>query len=312
MQKQTLLAAALLLACPLTASAQNVGPGDILTAPPMTTTPAAQTVTLRLKFTPGQTLYYAMTTDTDSAIPTGPSGASVPLKNHMVILMHQTVKDVRASDGAATINSGIDSMTLSMNGQTFPMPQEQVAKMKALGTTLVLPTGKVLSFTPNPALGASLPGMDMSKTNAFGSMGQLPDAPVKVGDTWKSAVTAALAGAQIASGFTLTSIDSTGGKTVAVITQTTDGTFNAAAKTAPAAPAGMNVQGNMKGTGTLRFDVGAGSMESLTSQMDMTMSMGPKDAATGKQMQIPMKITVTMNRAQVPTGAPAAAAPPAQ
>lgn len=142
--------------------------------------------------------------------------------------------------------------------------------------------------------------MDMSHTNSFAGLGQLPDAPIKVGDTWKSAVTG-MAGAQIASGFTLTSVDTTGGKNVAVINQTMDGTFDPASKTPN--PAGK-MAGKISGTGVLRFDVDAGTMESATSQMTMAMTMAGGGPAPGTKMQ--MKTTVIMKRADAPTSLPAA------
>ncbi len=125
-QTRTWRAALVLASCPLAASAQTAAP--VITPAP--SAPPAQTVTLRLKFTPGQTLYYRLTTDTAGLMLTGQSGAGIPIKNHMEMLLHQTVKDVRATDGAATVDSGIDTMTMSMNGQTFPIPEDKLAQMK--------------------------------------------------------------------------------------------------------------------------------------------------------------------------------------
>ncbi|MDQ2800733.1 MAG: DUF6263 family protein [Armatimonadota bacterium] len=310
MNKMNLLAAAILLtACPAALSADSAAPPPAVpTAPALTApvTPVTPAVTLRLKFTPGQTLYYTMTVDTDGMMQMGQTGAGMPLKNHMTMLIRQAVKDVRASDGAATIDTGIDSMTMAVNGQTFPMPPDQLAKMKSVGTLVILPTGKTLSFTPNPALANSgaMPGMSMNQANPFGTMGQFPDAPVKAGDTWKSALNMGMMGMQATSGFTLTGVDTTGGKTVALIAQTMTGTFDMAGGKS-AAPTGMKMLEKVAGTGTLHFDVDAGAIESQTSQSNVTMSITPQGATAPMQMQ--MKATTTMQRTTAPAPPSAAA-----
>lgn len=305
--KKHYLRAALLAVCPLAANAQDAVPAAPAAPAVVTSVPGtASAVTLRLKFTPGKTTYYTLTTDTDGTMQM-PQGA-MPLKNHITMTLHQTVKDVRASDGAATIETGIDSMTMSMNGQPMPMPPDKAAQMKALGTLLILPTGKTLSFTPNPDLGApAMPGMDMSKINAMGSLGQFPDAPVKPGDAWKTAVSMGMLGAQVASDFTLSSVDTTGASPIAVITQVTKGKFDlpSADGAAPAAMGGMKMAGDVNGTGTLRFDTTAGAVDSQTSKADITMNMTLPNAT--EPMELQMKIRSTMKRAPAPAGASDAA-----
>lgn len=306
MNKNTLLAAAILLAaCPLAAHAQIAAPVPATPAPQATAAPAsaAQPVMLRLKFTPGQTLYYTMTTDTNGTMLTGQSGAGMPIQVHMQMLMHQTVKDVRASDGAATMDVGIDTMSMGMNGQTFPMPPDKLVQMKTIGTMTILPTGKTVSFTPSAGLSAAgpMPGMDLSHSNPMGNLGQFPDTPVKAGDTWKSAVAMGMmAGMQASSTFALASLDTANGKTTAVINQTTSGTFGmpGANGTVATGQMGMKMKGTVKGTGTLRFDVDAGAVQAQTSQADIAMTMTPPGATAPMKMQ--MKATTTLTRASAP------------
>ena len=312
MNKTYSLAAALLLAaCPLVATAQTTAPMPAPPAAPVTAAPAsaAQPVLLRLKFTPGQTLYYSMTTDTNGTILTGQSGAGMPIQIHMQMLMHQTVKDVRVSDGAATLDVGIDTMTMGMNNQTMPMPPEKLAQMKTIGTMVILPTGKSLSFTPSPGLSAAgpMPGMDMTHINAMGSLGQFPDASVKAGDTWKSAVATGMMGMQVASAFSLTGLDTTGGTTVALIKQTINGTFDTSAANGAAspAPAGMAMKGSVSGTGTLRFDVDAGAVAGQTSHVSVTMTMMPPGATAPMNMQMKANSTLARASAPPPTANPA-------
>lgn len=322
MNKTHLLAAAIVLAgCPAGVYADSPAPATPDTpaataapANPAVTAPAppaAQPVTLRLKFTPGKTTYYTLKTDTRGTMQM-PQGL-MPMNMHMTMTLHQTVKDVRAADGAATIDTGFDAMEMKMNGQTFPIPSEQLTKMKFVGTALILPTGKTLSFTLNPNLGApSLPGMDLSKMNAMSSLGQFPDGPIKPGDAWKSAVSLGMMGAQVASDFTLTSVDTSGTAPIAVIAQTTKGTFDmsGANGATPAPPNGMKMSGTVNGTGTLRFDVNAGAVENQTSAADITLNMTLPGAAAPMKMQ--MKVTSTMQHTDAPAPAAPPAAPPVQ
>ena len=302
MKNFSLAAAALLAACPLAVRAQTAAP---LPAPPAAPTapPAAsaQPVALRLKFTPGQTLYYSLVTDTNGTLLTGQSGAGMPIQIHMQMLMHQTVKDVRASDGAATLDVGLDSMSMGMNGQTMPLPADKMAQMKTIGTMVILPTGKSLSFTPSAGLSAAapMPGMDMTHMNPMSSLGQFPDTPVKVGDVWKSAVAMGMMGTQVAAGFTLLSVDTADGKTVAVIKQTTKGTFDTSTPAAgAAAPAGMPMKGDVTGTGTMRFDVDAGAVIGQTARANVTMTLTPPGANAPVNME--MKVNSTLKRASAP------------
>lgn len=302
MKNYSLAAAALLAIFPAVAHAQ---------AAPAAPAP----VTLRLKFTPGQTLYYSMVSDTNGTVLMGQSAAGMPIQVHTKMLMHQTVKSVRVSDGAATMDVGIDSMSLGMNGRALPMPADKLSQMKTLGTMLILPTGKTLSFTPSADMSAAappMPGMDMNHMSPMSSLGQFPDAPVKSGDTWKSAVAMGMMGAQVAAEFTLTGVDTTGGKTVAIIAQTTSGTFDTSATAAdgaaaPAAPipAGMAMTGTVSGTGTLRFDVDAGTIVGQTSRASITMTMTPPGANGPVDMKMNVRSTLARASAPTPTANPA-------
>ena len=82
MNKIPLLAAALLVVCPLAASAQDATPvtPPAATAPTATAPAAAPSVTLRYKFTPGQTRRYSFTMDMNETMMTGQSGAGIPMK----------------------------------------------------------------------------------------------------------------------------------------------------------------------------------------------------------------------------------------
>ena len=61
---------------------------------------------------------------------TDPNGTGIPMKQHMDMTLHQTVQSVRASDGAATLATQIDTLAFAMNGQNIPLPPEAQQRFK--------------------------------------------------------------------------------------------------------------------------------------------------------------------------------------
>lgn len=282
--------------------------------PPAPTAAPGPAVTLRYKFTPGQVLRYRMTTDTDGTIQMGTGGMSIPLKDHMVIVMRQTVKSVRATDGAATLESGIDSVTGTANGQ--PLPPAATAQLEKRTTTLVLsPIGKVLSMQ----MPAGTPMAGMGNITQSGTESALPAGPVHVGDTWSGDAALSSIG-NVAMTSTLTGLD-TGG-TIAAIAQTTHAHVH---MTPPGLPVSLTAQGTITGTGQMHFDTVAGAVQDQTSAMTMDMTMAAHSPAAGTtapalppqlaHMTMHMHTTMHMTRlpdtpiAPAPPPAPAAPAP---
>jgi len=256
---RSLLAAALLLAaCAPAASAQ---------APPPA---AAHPVLLRLKFTPGQALYYKATLD----ITSGESTGADLIRAHTRMLMQEKVGGVRASDGAATVEVGVDTMSMTLNGKPDPMARMLLARSKTLGTMVILPNGTVLSFVPPASRRAllALPGADIAHANPLGSMGYFPDVAVKVGDTWVSRIPSDEGAVQPLARFRLSGVDTLGGKRIALIDFTTSGATGTGA-----ASTGVTLKQSVHGTGRLRFDISAGSVadQSSTTRLTMTFSGGP-------------------------------------
>ena len=274
MKTQTLSAALLLSALPLTAWSD--APATAPTAVPATAAPAATApLILRYKFSPGQTLRYKLTVDSTGTLRMA-TGTTMPLKQHMEMTMRQSVTDVRASDGAATLSLGLEAVSGTMNGQALP-PQATQAMQKDLGTMVLSPTGKVLSFQAQaPQGGLAMPGMDM-KSMAQGRT-VFPDGPVKVGDTWKSAITSEAVGMTMHTVSRLKSLDTSGGGSVAAIGQGISGTFDMtppvpkAAPGDPAAPT-TTITGTMTGSDTLKFDAAAGAVDGETSAMQMLLTI---------------------------------------
>ena len=265
---------------------------------------APSSYTLRYKWATGQVLAYHFTMDTDGTLTGGPSGQSVPLQQHMEAIVNEKVTDVRASDGAATLALFFQPVTLSVNGNDVPLPGDQATPMKSVGTMVISPAGKVLSenFAATDQMGM-MPGMN---SMMFQSNGNLPDGPVKTGDTWNTTANAALAVAQVSAVNTLASVDSAGGAHNADIKSTIKGTFDPDAPSSASLP--MRLGGTMTGTIEQHFDIDAGKLVSQQSSADLDLALTPRDQ--GGAMG-PMKMKMTVHTSTHPASPSDATAPPA-
>lgn len=287
-----LLAAALLTAVP----AAGIPLAQTTPAAPAVTTDVGAGVLLRYKFTPGQSRVYKFSMDSDGTLMGGPGGQGFPIKQHMEAVMRQTVKDVRASDGAATIQVGYDSMTMTMNGQ--PLPPQSAAAVKQIGTIVMTPAGKVLSFT----------GANGASAGPFGNMNSMfqnmnsstfPDGPVKAADKWDSKVDMAALGMKMTASNTVASADAGAAHYTTVL----NGTFDTAAvppsKDAPVLP--LTLAGTISGTSDQTFDVSAGAVKSQTGTASLDLTMNPKQgqgagaAPAMGPMKMKMKITTHLD-----------------
>ncbi len=298
-----LSAAAVLALCPLlhaqTAPALPAPPTSPAAATPAAAAPAASLVTLRYKFAVGQVRRYEYDMGMNMMMQTGQTGGGIPMDMEMHMITRQTVKSIRPTDGAATLSTQVESMHMLRGGQEIPMPEAQQTQMKQSFTLVMLPTGKVLSMT-SPALSVmNAPGMDFSK-NMFSGTALLPDAAVKVGDTWNGIADAAAAGIQTTFTATLMGIDQKNGATLATIQQKQSGNID---KTmTQGMPSAMSMHGQITGTANQVFDTTAGAIQSATGTAgtDMTMTFAkaadgtaPVGMPSAMKMNMQMKYTMT-------------------
>ena len=291
-----LTAAALLAFCPAL-HAQTLPSVPAMPASP--SAPSAAPVTLRYKFAVGQVHRYEYDMDMNMLMQTGQTGAGIPMDMTMKMVMRQTVKSVRPADGAATVETQIESLHMLRGGQEMPLPEDMQAKMKQPFTQVMLPTGKILSMTMPGMTGMGAPGMDFSK-NMFSTTALLPEGPVKVGDNWKGIIDASAMGAQSTFAATLTGIDQKNGAVLATIQQTQAGGID---KTlTEGVPAAMTMQGELSGKAVQVFNTTAGAIQSATgtSAADMTMTFpqaaagaAPPGMPSAMKMQMQMKYTMT-------------------
>lgn len=294
--KSHFLAALLAAACPVAALAGDLPPHPTA-AGAVTSVPAAKAVTLRLKFTPGQTRRYKTIMVINTKMMTGQSGAAIPTNMVITMTMLQTVKNVRPADGAATIVSTIETMKTVMNGKEITLPETQSATMKKPTSMVMLPTGKILSVESAALAGGAMPGMDLNSALKTGIA--FPDLPVKIGDLWNG--TAEIGGIKMQYGSTLAGTDTFNGADRAMINQTLNGDINM--KVQKNVPVSMNMTGKMTGGGSQIFDVTAGEIASqkMETNMDVLMRFTPpagSDAPAGMPpaMKMVMTQTLTMER----------------
>lgn len=275
-------------------------------APQVPATDAAA-YTLRYKWTAGESLAYQFTMDANGVITHGADGQPFPIAQHMDAVLRQMVANVRASDGAATIKMSFDSMKMAMNGNDVTFTPEQLAKMETMGSIVMLPDGKVISFKPAPTQLQMMPGMN---SMMFQSNGSLPDGPVKIGGVWKTSVAVAMVGCQMNAVNKLIAVITASESSNADIKTTVAGTFSPTAQTGAALP--MDIAGTMTGSSEQTFDINAGKMKSQNGAVDIDITMTPKQAAGGTPTpttgSMKMKMTLKTKMTLLPS-APAAPTP---
>ena len=279
-------------------------------ATPNPAAPAAGSVTLRYKFRTGQVLSYRLSLDTDGTV-TNPSGTGIPIKQHMDMSLHQTVKSVSPTDGSATMLTQVDALTMTLNGQNIQLPAQVQQQMRQAITTTMTPTGKVIGFkTPTGATGM-VPGLSFNPMD-MQNLRALPDGPIAAGGTWNSKFEAPSGILNAYSKYTLSDVTNTDGRAVAAIGQKHYAEIKPSKTAAPSA-SGPKITGLITGTGTEQFDVDAGVLNSQTNALQLKMTIAPPNSGkTGgikANFQINSKLTRVGADSVPATAVPAPNAP---
>jgi hypothetical protein len=178
----------------------------------------------RMKFTKGQKLNYTITSA--AQVPNNPAGMKA------VVPMSMTVQDVKGN--VATIQMVTGPMTV--NGKPFGQQQTTVVKLNDRGKPV----------------GGATPGQQVAT--------QLPEKPLKVGESYTSSNTVNMMGQQFAvkSVNKFLGIKHVGSRNVAAIATTISGS------------------GAMKstGTGTAYLDLADGQLVSMNMNQNLTMGQG--------------------------------------
>ena len=291
----------------------------------------AQGVTLKYRWTKGESLTYRMGQQTASTVTGMPGISEVKLEQNMVLMLKITAEDV-AADGTATLSQTFESVKMDMSGpmgrvsydtaapSAIANPMVQALRQIFTGmvgasiTIVQAPDGSVRkvegatkvmdrivkSAQGDPAAIAAAEGMksilsdEAVKATLEQSFPKLPAAALQPGETWQ---------AQLAMGndtigrvtgdvkFTLKAVEGAGDAATAQIAVALTVKQDVAP---PPAANGMIVKmGEGKGTGDIAFDVAKGRIvkSSMKTDTPSTMTMQGPD---GNMATLQSKATTTM------------------
>jgi hypothetical protein len=140
-------------------------------------------VKLAYKFTNGETLRYQMVTNTSVTMP-GSQSSATPGMQSTIVLREQVISVSPTGDG--TLKVSIESMNITMGGQTMPYSTSGFPAM----TMVMAPNGTVKNM--QSTTGPNGAAMDWSQMMGSGGLGQnsaiFPTTPVNVGDSWPQVI----------------------------------------------------------------------------------------------------------------------------
>jgi hypothetical protein len=286
----------------------------------------AQTVTLRYRWTKGETRTYRMATQSSSEI-TGMAGAGPMTVSQG---MAQVLKLTVAADGTATIRQTFQSVRMESEGpmgkmlvdtavpETGPNAPPMRRVLDALAgesvTIGIAPDGtirkvegasriaeKIARLTAgDPAAGAAgqairrMLSEEALKSTLEQTFAPLPPGPVKAGETWTGRLSMgneAIGRVVGTSTFTLKALEGTADAPIARVTVNL--ALKQEVKPVPSGPAGMiTTLRDNKGEGEILFDAGRGHIQRSTMRTELASSVmmnGPDGVPTTMQNK-----TITM------------------
>lgn len=291
----------------------------------------AQDVTLRYKWTKGETVVYRITLATNSTVTGMPGVGTMQVDQTLGQVLKIVVDDV-AADGTATLKQTFESVKMDMNGpmgrlsydtaspraDNNPMTQSLKQVLGAMvGETMTVVQAadgtvrdvdgasrivdKIASgLSEDPAAAALTQGLksmlsdDAVKATLEQSFSKLPRNPVKAGDKWDGEIAIGndMIGKIVGSvGFTLRSVEGPADAGVARIGVIIDMKQQTAP---PAGPNDMSVKlGDARGTGEMVFDVARGRIRKSTMKSDMPSTVTMK-GPDGSSVEMRNQSTTTM------------------
>jgi hypothetical protein len=271
--------------------------------------PAAAQITLRYNWKQGDVLTYRTVVRTNSTITGGPNGPG-SFDQTFGQTLKVTVAAV-TPDGTATLRQVIEAVSLEVNAPAGKMAYDSSKppgpdadpRLQTMARTVGAMVGEAISVTMAPtgavrridgtariidklmadlprdpmagALAQNIKGMlsdDALRSSLEQSFSRMPDAPVKVGDSWtaEQAVGADAIGKIVGtSRFTLKGVDGAGDAAVARI----DVALSLKQQDVPAGGVSMTMKlESGKGEGDLLFRVAAGRVERSSMRTDMSSS----------------------------------------
>jgi hypothetical protein len=296
---------------------------------------ARQDVTLRYKWTKGETLRYRLTQRTTSTISGVPGSAGgMTVEQTLGQVWNEAVEDV-AEDGTTTLRATFESIIVDMSTPMGRMAYDtahpesasdpgstlksMLANMVGESFTVALsPAGVVLRVEGLTRLGdkmfASLPANaatmlggfrqvmsdDAMKQNMSQTYLMFPDRPLKAGDTWNDQVTTVnpIGTITISSASALKTV--AGAADTQVVTLASTLTLRQDSSTPGAGPMGMTVKmDEATGERETLFNAGRGRIERVTTNLTMPMSIsGTGPDGTAMNMRTVSVSTTTLELVQ--------------
>jgi Family of unknown function (DUF6263) len=291
----------------------SIGRAVILLTLVVSAAPAyAQGVTLRYRWTKGDSLTYRMTNQTNSSISGMPGAGDLTVDQTMTQVLKVTAEEV-APDGVATLRQSFQAVRMEMNGpmgkvvydssvpDKTPDPQAE-AMGKVMGSlvgesiiVVMAPEGTVRKvegasrildkvmqgMSADPAAAAAAQGLktmlsdDALKATLSQSFSMLPTEPVKAGDTWTGKISMGndIIGRIVGtSTFTLKAIEGTGDPAIARVAVAL--ALKQDGVPAPSGPMGMVMKlGDSRGEGEILFSVARGRIQRNTMRTEMPSTM---------------------------------------
>jgi hypothetical protein len=292
----------------------------------------AQEVTLRYRWTKGESVTYRMTNLTNSAISGMPGQGNVTFEQSITQVLKVTAEDV-AADGAATLRQTFESVRMEMKSpvgrivydssapEKTPNPvAEMMGKVMGalVGESIIVvmsPVGEVRrvegasrilekvikSTLADPASASAAQGLkamlsdDALKSTLGQSFSKLPAGPVKPGDTWNGQLamgSEAIGRVTGTSTFTLKSIEGTADAQVARIAVGL--ALKQEVLPAPSGPVGMVMKiADGKGEGEILFIVARGRIQRSTMRSELPSTM-TMTGPDGSPVTMQNRTTTTM------------------
>ena len=294
---------------------------------------SAQGVTLRYRWTKGETVTYRMTMLTASAATGMPGVAEMKVDQTMTQVVTMMVEDV-ASDGATTLRQTFVSVKMEMNGPIGHVAYDTAAPrananpivqsirqvldgMVGESVTVVqAPDGavrkvegasrildKIVKSMPDgPSSQAASQGLrsllsdEALKTTMEQSFSKFPQHPVKPGDTWDGQMSVGNEASGRIGGTVTFTLKSLEGSPDAGVARIAVGLRLKQEIAAPPGPNGMTLKlGEVRGEGELLFDAASGRVRKSTMKTDMPSTIsGAGPDGNPVAMQNRTTTTVTM------------------
>lgn len=255
-----------------------------------TAAPADAPLTINLKLAAGMVRGFKIDVSQKGTMTLPGSGQNMPLNTGMTAYAKLFI-DKENPDGTWSARYRIGGIKMLMNGSPMNMPGGS-SEMTMKG--LISKNG---AFTPTESpQGGGAMGMGMSAgqtmNNVLGNLMNLPDKPVRIGETWNTVVPLPFDTghkSQLNVDSKVLGVDHLNGDDFVRIQHDTSGPLNMTITT----PATMNITGTIKGSGVSKVSLKTGTPVDDRSSQHLSLAIsGTNPSGNGEAMNISMEMDV--------------------